>query len=98
MLAEVYPGQKDKEEDKVMSDGILGIFGSILSAQENLRKRRDDLNEAFGIKMFGEERWKAYKTFRERRKKPWQGYQGPGQQGQDNYPRGTLSSGSWDQG
>ena len=93
MLMQLYPGQQDKEEDKVMSDGILGIFGSILSAQENLRKRRDALREAFGTKMFGEERWKAYKTFRERRKKPPERWWG-----QDNYPRGTLSSGSWDQG
>ena len=81
-----------------MSDGILGIFGSILSAQENLRKRRDALKEAFGTKMFGEERWKAYKTLKERRKKPQQGYQELERQGQDNYPKGTLSSSSWDQG
>jgi len=79
-----------------MSDGILGIFGSVLSARENYQKRKEALKEAFGTKMMGEERWKAYKSFKERRK-PKREQQGQ-PQGQDNYPKGTLSSGSWDQG
>ena len=71
-----------------MSDGIMGIFGSMLSAKESYQKRKEALKEAFGVKMLGEERWKAYKSFKERRK-PAQG-QPKQQQGQDNYPQGTL--------
>ena len=79
-----------------MSDGIMGIFGSMLSAKENYEKRKTALKDAFGQKMFGEERWKAYKTLKERRK-PTQG-QPKQQQGQGNYPQGTLGNDYWDVG
>lgn len=72
-----------------MSDGILGVFGSILSATENLRKRKEALRDAFGQKMFGEEQWSAYQKFKKSRKKSQGGQQSPQSPG-GNYPQGTL--------
>ena len=85
-----------------MSDGIMGIFGSMLSAKENYEKRKTALKDAFGQKMFGETGWGAYKKYKKAKSDFRSGRgleQQPRrqQQGQDNYPQGTLSNGSWDQ-